>query len=198
MGGSGSGHRWSKKSTTSDYLRLDVRSLQRSGFLKDEQAFCWQWSRNGKQIASINIHVHNDRAVLWYKHRDPGCEWQEKQYSVTLERTSCNYGGSRTWFLCPARGCGRRVAILYGGDFYACRHCHQLAYDSQREAPHYRALYKAQALSFKLGAQGCVGDPVIRPKGMHRRTFRRLKRRYEFLTRRMNSLALTHFGACIG
>jgi hypothetical protein len=30
-------------------------------------------------------------------------------------------------------GCGQRVAILYGGDIFACRHCYQLAYPSARE-----------------------------------------------------------------
>ena len=31
-----------------------------------------------------------------------------------------------------ARGCGPRVAILYGGGIVACRHCYQLAYPRQR------------------------------------------------------------------
>jgi hypothetical protein len=38
-----------------------------------------------------------------------------------------------TWFICPAVGCGRCVAILYGGGIFACRHCYRLAYASSRE-----------------------------------------------------------------
>jgi hypothetical protein len=52
---------------------------------------------------------------------------------VGIERTPCHVGGSRPWFICPALGCGRRVAILYGGGIFACRLCFQLAYASARE-----------------------------------------------------------------
>jgi hypothetical protein len=39
------------------------------------------------------------------------------------------------------------VAILYGRRIFACRSCHDLAYECQHEQPHYRALRKAQNLS---------------------------------------------------
>ena len=29
-----------------------------------------------------------------------------------LERTPCDFGGFRYWFVCPSRGCGRRVNKL--------------------------------------------------------------------------------------
>jgi hypothetical protein len=36
--------------------------------------------------------------------------------------------------------CGRRVAVLYGGKVYASRrHCHKLAYPTQRQQADYRA-----------------------------------------------------------
>lgn len=55
-------------------------------------------------------------------------------YSVPLERTPCDFGGFRYWFVCPGRGCGRRVSKLYGlGRYFLCRHCHNLAYASQNE-----------------------------------------------------------------
>ena len=44
---------------------------------------------------------------------------------------------------------------------------------SQREAPHSRALSKAQAIHAKLGGTGIVDDPVFKPKGMHWRTYYR-------------------------
>ena len=56
-------------------------------------------------------------------------------------------------------------------DVFACRHCLQLAYESQREAPHYRALRKAQGIHEKLGGTGIIDDPVFKPKGMHWRTY---------------------------
>lgn len=58
---------------------------------------------------------------------------------VYLDWTACHLGGQRPWFLCPTRGCGRRIANLYGGAIFACRHCYRLAYPSQRETPDDRA-----------------------------------------------------------
>ena len=92
----------------------------------------------------------------------------------------CNYGGERVWFLCPARGCSRRVAVVYGGSIFACRHCYQLAYDSQREAPYSRALSRAQAIRMKLGGSpNMAEDFPDKPKGMHWRTYDLLCREAE-------------------
>ena len=73
-----------------------------------------------------------------------------------------------------------------------CAHCHRLAYDCQRELPHYRALRKGQKLSDRLET-GCVDDPVFRPKGMHRKTFKRLERSYYRAVHQMSALADAHF-----
>ena len=70
-------------------------------------------------------------------------------------------------------GANRSSAILYGATVFACRHCLQLAYESQREPPHYRALHKAQGIHEKLGGTGIIDDPVFKPKGMHWRTYYR-------------------------
>jgi hypothetical protein len=40
-----------------------------------------------------------------------------------------------------------------------------------------------------------MDDPVFRPKGMHRKTFTRLERRYIRAQRQMNTLARAYFGA---
>lgn len=176
MGGYGSGRR-SGRDTTSDFRRLDVRQWQKRGYLGSRNWFSWQWTRNGEKVASIVVRTETERVVLSYKHRSAGEEdWQSVEYPVAIEWTPCNYGGLRAWFRCPTRGCGRRVAILYGGTIFACRNCHQLAYDSQREPPHYRALYRAQAIRMKLGGSGSMADLFPpKPKGMHWRTYQRLR-----------------------
>lgn len=79
----------------------------------------------------------------------------------------------RHWFLCPARGCGRRVAILYSGALFACRQCHQLAYRSQRENCMDRATRRADRIRDKLGWPGGILEGS-KPKGMHWRTYHRL------------------------
>jgi hypothetical protein len=40
-------------------------------------------------------------------------------------------------------------------------------------------LRKAQGIHEKLGGTGIIGDSVFKPKGMHWRTFERLRRKYE-------------------
>jgi len=104
------------------------------------------------------------------------------EYPVYLDWTDCNLAGRRPWFRCPARGCGRRVAILYGGSIFACRHCHQLAYASQREAGYDRAARKADRIRDKLGWEpGILNGEGGKPKGMHWRTFERLQTEHDAL-----------------
>nr|WP_298718763.1 hypothetical protein [uncultured Steroidobacter sp.] len=51
---------------------------------------------------------------------------------IAIERTACNYGGSRPWFLCP--GCRTRRAVLYHSvDGFECRHCMRLVHTSVTE-----------------------------------------------------------------
>jgi hypothetical protein len=117
MGGLGSGNPWryGAKSTTDDYRTLDVRRWAREGMLRPRYWSGWQWTRNGETVASIQMRAEYDRVILIYRHRSGGGEWKGEQYPVRIVRTPCNLGGSRPWFICPAVGCGRRVAILYGG-----------------------------------------------------------------------------------
>ena len=167
MGGYGSGRR-SGKHTTSGMLALDIRRLHRDGLLVPGHSFNWQWSRNGQCVASINIAAQADHVTLSYC-SSSGEGYME--YSVPLTWTACHLGGQRVWFLCPR--CGRRVGILYGGKTFACRHCHQLVYASQREGAFHRALRRARKIQVRLGWSGPNG--WSKPKGMHWQTFERLK-----------------------
>ena len=78
------------------------------------------------------------------------------------------------------RRCGRRVAVLYGlRDYFACRHCYRLAYESQQEPIRMRGLIKAQKILTRLGAKPDVLDPFPeKPPRMHWRTYRLLYRTY--------------------
>jgi hypothetical protein len=179
MGGYGSGTRWKSKATTSDYRQLDVRRLQRDGLLERRWSFNWRWTRNGELTGDINIRPESDRVTLNYRSREGGAEWTDQEYPVMLERTPCHYGGERVWFRCPARGCGRRVAILYGGTIFACRDCYRLAYPCQHESPGDRAYSRAWKIRERCGGLGCLLDPLFRRKGMHHRTFWRLEQAYD-------------------
>ena len=168
--------RSSNRRTTSDLRALDVRRLQRDGLLTPGQSFGWSWTRNGKKLATIHLSVQFDSVILDYRQREYGGDWEEVNYPVRLDWTACHYGGRRAWWLCPVQGCGRRVAVLYGGTVFACRQCQRLAYASQRETPDARASRRANKLRERLGWNpGILNSNGGKPKGMHWRTFARLQ-----------------------
>lgn len=174
MGGFGSGRKWGK-TTTDEMWRLDVRCLARRGLLKPGKAFGWHWQSNGETVASINLTMGVDQVWLQYKLRERGGEWENMCYPVALEMTACHMGGERVWWRCPTVDCVRRVAVLYGGRLYACRHCLRLAYRCQREVDYDRATRRADALRDKLGwSAGILSGSGKKPKGMHWSTFERL------------------------
>jgi hypothetical protein len=180
MGGMGSGsyYRWNTTDTTADYRSIDVRRWKRDGLLSPHQSFGWQWSRHGEVVASIQVCTEIDRVILTYRHRSGGEDWKDEGYPVYLDWTACNLGGQRPWFLCPARGCGRRVAILYGGGIFACRHCYQLACPSQPELV--TTGWRADRIRDKLGWEpGILNGSGWKSKGMHRSTFERLTAQHD-------------------
>ena len=177
MGGINSGRRdQGGKDTTDDCRSLDVRWFQRKGLLAAGRSADVNWSRNGKKEAAISVRAESDRVILDYRHQRGGDEWKSQNYPVRIEWTSCNYGGARAWFICPAQGCGRRVAKLYlGGTIFACRHCYRLAYSSQRENLDGHATRRADKIRDRLKwVPGILNGHGIKPKGMHMRTYQRL------------------------
>lgn len=180
MGGFGSGRGQRGKDITGDMLALDIRRMQRDGLLLHGRSFNWQWSINAEKVADINIRVETDYVILKYRSRSNYDEWQQMEYPVTLQWTPCNLGGRRPWFLCPAIGCGQRVAILFGGSIFACRRCHKLAYRCQRETDDDRAMRRADTIRRRLGWDAGIANPEGgKPKGMHWRTFERLKAEHD-------------------
>lgn len=180
MGGYGSGRKFGAN-VTEDYRHIDIRRWQRDGLLLPGNHINWQWSRNGEKIAAISARVESGQLRLIYNFRGGhAAEWESLDYPVKLQTSSCHYGGLRYWFTCPAVGCGRRVAILYlGGKYFACRHCYQLAFQSQRETPDDRANRRANKIRSKLEWEQGVFNPIgWKPKGMHWKTFIRLMNQY--------------------
>jgi hypothetical protein len=128
---------------------------------------------------------------LIYRHRSGGGDWKDEQYPVRIMRAPCNLGGTRPWFLCPAVGCGRRVAILYGGGIFACRHCYQLAYASSREDAGDRATRRADRLRALGWEPGILNGEGHKPKWMRWRTFDRLAAKHDDLVwRSMQAMML--------
>ena len=130
------------------------------------------------------VRVEDAAFVLSYRSCRPcSSEWKSNQQRVPIRLTACNLGGQRPWFVCPVysdgRYCGRRAAILYGaGELFGCRRCLGLYYASQQETPLHRALGQARKIRMRLGGSADLLEPFPeKPKGMHRRTFQRLRAR---------------------
>ena len=83
--------------------RIDVRQWQRCGALRDGYMGSWVWHRDGKQSGSIGYTVDAESVTLRYSVADTAVNNR-----IEIERTPCNYGGSRPWFLCWR--CGSRPA----------------------------------------------------------------------------------------
>ena len=68
------------------------------------------------------------------------------------------------------------AAKLYlAGRYSACRRCHELAYQSQRENGFGRALLKAQRIRMRLGGSANMMVPFPpKPKGIRWSTYNRL------------------------
>lgn len=160
---------WKRKAEVS--LALDVRQLARKGRLKPG-CFSWSWTytHTGESAGSVNVRVTGspEQVILSYQWTPSGGEPRTMECALPIERTNCNYGGTRPWFLCPK--CQRRCAVVYfGGGSYACRRCNQIAYYSQSEDLMDRAFRKKRKLEARLV------DGWGKPKGMHWRTYERLR-----------------------
>jgi len=179
MGGYGSGKQFGA-SCTDDHLAVDIRQWQREGLLTDGSNFNTTWSRAGKEMGNMGVRAENGQIILTYSWQKSGGESGRLDYPVSLQTTSCHYGGLRYWFTCPAVGCGKRVAKLYLGDkYFACRHCYRLAYHSQREVKDDRLIRSAEKIRAKLNWQpGILNLPGDKPKGMHWLTYLRLMEEY--------------------
>src|SRR5271165_6185125 len=169
MGGFGSG-RPSGKESTFDYTQLDVRRLQRQGLLTPGLFSTLRWKEEDGERASINVYAEAGTLRLsWTQFESAAPDSEIGIYVIHIVRTPCNYGGARLWFLCPARGCGRRVAILYGGRIFACRHCYRLTYESQTGSAQDRSMFRAASIRRRLGGSGdmCVGSDQSRRRQSH-------------------------------
>lgn len=172
--------------TCESCVSIDVRRWHREGRLHAEEHFSLSWTRNGKRAGNISVRTELDAAVLIYQSRFWGStEWRLIEQRVPITWTACHLGGQRPWFVCSVYSnehfCGRRAAVLYGaGELFACRTCCRLAYASQQETAMFRGMSQAQKIRQKMGGSANLFEPFPeRPKGMHWRTYKRLRDRAE-------------------
>ncbi len=194
MGGRGSGRRssFSGKPETSDSMPLDIRKITRKGLLVPGNGFSWQWTVNDRQVAGISIRVNFDQSMVLSCRPKSTDEVIEQR--VETQTSPCHLGGQRHWFTCPK--CSKRVAVLYApGRYFACRQCGGLGYATQKEGMGDRASTKADKLRKRMGWQaGILNDDGCKPKGMHWKTYHRLKSQHDGLMK----VALHDIGRKLG
>ena len=186
MGGRGSG-RSSGLATIAgkcdQYHSIDLAWLRQKKLLVSGRWSSIMWSRAGSQTGSIRIKGLDSGVRLVYRQRQHGEDWRDVSEFVPFVETETRFGGRRQWFRCLS--CGGRCRILYGGAHFRCRRCYRLKYESQYEAAYSRACSQAHKIRQRLGGYGSLDDPFpLRPKGMHRRTYRQLERREQHLQNR--------------
>lgn len=140
---------YSKKEEADNLNKIQVWLLNKYGFFNGGWRSGVITMTNGwnTQKTKINIVVNvfgTDNYIEFsYKQIDRNGEENEFNYKVPLVATPCYFGGKRYWFSCSASRngiyCGRRVAVLYKeGDYFACRHCYDLSYESKNENRRFR------------------------------------------------------------
>jgi hypothetical protein len=175
------------RSTCDNCLSLDVRQLHREGRLLTYQSFSLSWKCGDKALGSINVRTEPSVVILRFQCKGAvSSDWKLVEQDIPIVWTACALGGQRPWFLCTALSagvrCNRRVAKIYLGSssVFACRRCYGLAYASQFKSAFHRDIAKAMKIRMQLGGSPNLCEPFPdRPKGIHARTYARLRKIYD-------------------
>ena len=173
--------RW--RETTDDLVRIRISEVIRGARAHGPRRKAGRLPYTGIGPIDYTIDGSELPVVLRLACRLPlgGGDWVPQGVLLRLLPTQPTYGGVRWWFLCPQ--CGRRCGVLYleraATLLWACRLCRGLVYRSQLEGQTGRRVRKLRKVLARAGgaftAISGVGLRAPRPKGMHRRTFRRLR-----------------------
>jgi len=134
------------KTTVEQATQLSIFKLKEFGLLRGYSASTLTWTHkaSGKQNSiGITVDIEDEPYVkVNYTITDRTTGKKTKyDYKINLTSTPCHFGGVRYWFICPlsVNGvyCGRRTGTLYlasGGNYFGCRHCYDLSYESRNES----------------------------------------------------------------
>ena len=176
MGGFGSGYRRDKHPTVDDYPCLDIRQLQRAGYLVPGHSHTTELIHETHTESLTTKTASENTLVITY--RNGNKKTNSVAYQFRFVQTPCNYGGKRSFFLCPH--CGKRVCLIYCVDKWGCRHCNDLTYPCQGEKAEDRHTRQANKIREKLGWEKGILNPVgSKRKGMHEARFNRLALKQE-------------------
>ena len=176
MGGIGSGRYWpNKKVLITDCRKLDVLELNRAGVLKPGAIGSLRWSDD--LDGHVSFSCEPDSLQLSYHGHFFTNEITQHRHSIPLVWSACRYGSKRPYFRCTGHKCSNMVEHLYShGEGFKCRFCLNLAYPCQSENKGERAARRAGKVRIKLnGSEGVLTPFPDKPKGVHWRTYIRLR-----------------------
>jgi len=195
--------RWRERVRLEDGFKLDLNVLVRQGLVRPG-AHCsgsihWRYRFGGEEVARGWISA--DMTGEWVG--SFRLEFGGAVQVIALAAQPRRFGGRQWYFVCPSTA--RLISVLWrppGARSFGSRQAwgRQVAYASQFETCHGRALTRAQDIRFQLGGADCVSlldgiDPP-RPKGMHWATYeRKIKKchRYELICNQYLAGALARF-----
>ncbi len=144
----------------------------------------WVGFRRGRQIHECaSVRIESGHRVLAEIPRERSTcmmvtrfhHGREEQLAAVAIRQP--FGGRRWYFVCPR--CRRRCRALYvpfATHALACRLCHRLTHESQRLNRYWRLNRRLDKLWHRMGGdEDDHSEWPEKPKGMHWRTFERLK-----------------------
>jgi hypothetical protein len=177
MGGIGSGryNKYKTKPSLANYLSIDLRKINKVITLYHLCGFTLEWNNNGVVTNSVNCIFDNNILELYYS-RSGSHEESSVVEHIELTSTPCNFGGERSWFVCP--GCKRKALILYGANRFRCRKCTGCYHPSSSEGDLYRATRAMCSIQAKLNGSELRPfdgiDGLTKPKWMRHNTYFRL------------------------
>jgi hypothetical protein len=177
------------------WLGLVARDAELPGAAHRVAVVLWQLQNDQRShlVGGMRLHqFYGDDIDVKFESRagDPWNSWLCLRYSmvdycsgeefkiddkVYLATTRPHFGGLRWWFLCPHLN--RRVRKLYlplGGRHFWSRRAYRLAYASQRETVHDRAMRRARKLYLRLGGDPADDTYPHKPTRMRWITYNRL------------------------
>jgi hypothetical protein len=141
------------RDTVESHRKIELSWLKKQGYFPSGggiKSGSIQWSQNGEPTSSIYLSVNTmdsfPKMTFNYRtqnHWQSDDEWKSMNYSFSLEKIPCRYGGFKWFVRCElSRGgyyCGARVRVLYSSSgYYGCRRCADLSYESCNESGRFR------------------------------------------------------------
>ncbi len=147
------------RGTTEGAKRIELAWLKKHRYLGGFFGGTLSWSSNGESTGSINIRINtsSDNPNIEFDYKTKGyseSEWKEIKYSLSMVSIPCRFGGKKWFFVCGLYKnniyCGKKARNLYKvGDYFGCRKCANLSYQSCNESKKYTGMYKLLSQHWK-------------------------------------------------